>query len=143
MTYATLDQLKAKLGEQTMISLTDRDEPRTGAIVVAVVDKALADADAMIDGFLAGRYRLPIEGGIPPQLPPIAGSIAAYLLHPFTADGKIKDDYNDARADLVRIASGTIRLEIAGLEPATSGAGGVMATDRPRDMTPDNLRGFI
>lgn len=143
MTYATLDQLKAKLGEQTMVSLTDRDEPRTGGIVVAVVDRALADTDAMIDGFLAGRYKLPIEGGIPAQLPPIALAIAAYLLHPFTPDGKIKDDYVDARADLGRIASGTIRLSIAGIEPGTSGATGVQATDRPRDMTPDNLRGFI
>jgi len=141
--YATLEQLRAKLGEQVMIQLTDRDIPPTGAIVVAVVDQALADTDAMIDGFLAGRYRLPIEGGIPEQLPPIALAIAAYMLHPFTPDGKIKDDYVDARADLVRIADGKIRLNIAGIEPVSSGATGVQATDRERPLTAESLRGFI
>lgn len=143
MTYATLDQLTAKLGEQTLISLTDRAVPPTGAIVVAVVDRALADTDAMIDGYLAGRYKLPIEGGIPAQLADLALSIAAYKLHPFVPDDKIKKDYDDARADLAKIASGAIRLNIAGTEPESSGATGVQATDRPRDLTPDNLWGFI
>jgi phage gp36-like protein len=143
VTYATLDQLKAKLGEQTMVSLTDRDLPRTGAIVVAVVDRALTDTDATIDGFLAGRYRLPIEGGIPAQVTDLALAIAAYKLHPFKPDDKIQKDYDDARSDLAKIADGRIRLSIAGLEPASSGATGVQVTDRERPLTADSLRGFI
>jgi phage gp36-like protein len=143
VTYATLDQLKAKLGERTMIQLTDRDEPRTGEIVIGVVDRALADTDAMIDGFLAGRYRLPIEGGIPAQVTDLALAIAAYKLHPFKPDDKIQKDYDDARADLAKISTGAIRLQLAGLEPESSGASGVQATDRARDFTADSLKGFI
>lgn len=143
MPYATLDQLTDKLGERTMIQLTDRAVPPTGAIVAAVVDRALTDTDAMIDGALAVRYRLPIEGGIPAQVTDLALAIAAYKLHSFKPDDKIQKDYDDARADLSKIASGAIRLQLAGLEPASSGNGGVLVTDRERPLTAETLRGFI
>jgi len=143
VSYATLEQLIEKLGEPTLVQLTDRDQPATGAIVVGRVDRALADTDAVIDGYLAGRYRLPIEGGVPDLLVDLALAIASYKLHPFTPDGKIKDDYGDAIAALGKIATGTIRLQIAGLEPTSSGSSGVQAIDRERPLTPESMRGFI
>lgn len=143
MTYATLDQLIEKLGEQLLVTLTDREQPLTGGIVIDVVDRAIADADAVIDGYLAGRYRLPIEGGVPALLVDYALTITAYKLHRFKPDEKIQKDYDDAIAALKLIATGTIRLNIAGVEPASSGSGGVQAIDRERPLTPESLRGFI
>lgn len=143
MTYATLEQLIEKLGEPTLVQLTDRDEPRTGAIVIGRVDRALADTDSVIDGYLAGRYRLPIEGGVPALLVDFALAIAAYKLHPFKPDEKIETDYKDAVASLAKISTGVIRLQLAGLEPASSGSSGVQAIDRERPLTPESLKGFI
>ena len=44
---------------------------------------------------------------------------------------------------LREIAAGVIRLDVAGVEPAASGASGVKVTDRERDLTPENMRGYI
>ena len=55
MTYATLDQLTDRYTERLLRQLTDRAAPPAGAIDAEVVDRALADTDAVIDGYLAGR----------------------------------------------------------------------------------------
>lgn len=146
MAYATLDQLTTRYTEQLLLQLTDRAVPPAGAIDQAVIDRALADTDAAIDGYLAGRYVLPI-GETPPLLADLAQAIAIYKLHPFTPNDKIDKDYRDALASLAAIAKGTIRLPLPGLgagdEPASSGASGVVTTDREPVMTADSLRGFI
>ncbi|MES2987676.1 MAG: DUF1320 domain-containing protein [Pseudomonadota bacterium] len=143
MTYATLDLLVQAVGERMLIQLTDREEQATGEVDADAVARALADTDADINGYLAGRYRLPIEGGVPAKLASVAIAISLYKLHRFTPDDKIAKDYDRAIADLGRIASGVIRLEIEGAEPASSGAGGVETSDRDRPLTAESLRGFI
>lgn len=142
MTYTTLDNLIARYGEDTLRRLTDRATPPAGAIDAAVVGRALADADAVIDGYLAGRYRLPLSS-TPPLVADIAASIAVYRLHPKSAPDKIEADYRDALASLDRISKGVMRLDVAGVEPDASGASGVRTTDRERPMTADNLKGFV
>jgi phage gp36-like protein len=140
--YATLEQLTTRYGETLLLQLTDRASPPAGAIDPDVVGRAIADTDATIDGYLAGRYALPLAA-VPPLLADLAAAIAIYKLHPFTPESKIADDYKAAIADLGRIASGTIRLPAAGIEPQSSGAGGVETIDRERPLTPENLNGFI
>lgn len=142
MTYATLQQLTDRFGERMLLQLTDRSKPPTGVIDVDVVNRALADTDAMIDGYVAGRYAMPLSD-VPPFLVDLAQVIAIYKLHPFAPDPKIKDDYANAIKALERIAAGQIRLPVAGIEPASSGAAGVETIDRERPFTPENLRGFI
>lgn len=142
MTYATTEQLAERYGAAMLVQLTDRSEVPTGAIDREVVARALADADAEIDGFLAKRYRLPL-GVTPALVGDLALAIAIYKLHRYEPDAKIVRDAADARATLRRIATGEVMLDVAGVEPATSGAGGVVAGDRPRDLTPANLRAFI
>jgi len=142
VTYASLAQLTARYGERMLVQLTDRDTPATGAVVVAVIDRALADTDAAIDGYLAGRYVLPLAE-TPPLLADLAQAIAIYKLHPYQPDPKIERDYTDAMKQLSLIATGTIRLPVAGVEPAGSDAAGVMVVDRERDFTPENLTGFV
>lgn len=142
MTYATLDQLLERHGERMIMQLTDRASPPAGAIDTAVVTRALTDTDAVIDGYLSGRYALPLVQ-TPPLLADLALAIAIYKLHNFAPDPKIEQDYKDAVAALGRIASGTIRLALAGVEPDSSGASGVEVTDRERPFTAANLTGFI
>lgn len=142
MPYATLQQLTDRYGEAMLIDLTDRESPPTGAVVTAVVDRALADTDALIDGYLAGRYALPLSE-MQPLVVDIALAVAVYKLHREVAADKIKADYDAALRQLRDISSGAIRLSAAGIEPAASGSSGVRTNDRERDMTPDNLRGFV
>ena len=142
MSYCTLAQLTDRYGDALLKKLTDRATPPAGAIVEAVVDRALADTDALINGYLQGRYVLPLAV-TPALLADLAQQVAIYKLHGTAVADKIKDDYDQALATLRLIAAGTVRLEVAGVEPAANNSSGVRASDRERDMTPENLKGFI
>lgn len=142
MSYASQAELVARYGEKFLVSLTDRTTPPAGTIDASVIDRALADTDAAIDGFLLGRYVLPLAA-TPPLLGDLALSIAIYKLHRRSPDEKITADYDAAMKTLRDIANGTVRLNVAGVEPPASGASGVRTSDRARDMTPDNLKGFV
>ncbi|MEE2916658.1 MAG: DUF1320 domain-containing protein [Pseudomonadota bacterium] len=142
MTYATLAGLTDRFGLDLIVQLTDRAAVPTGLVDAAVMARALADADAVIDASLAVRYRLPLDS-VPAIVVDIALSIAIYKLHRFAPDPKIKDDYDQALRDLREIAAGTKRLDVAGIAPVSSGAGGVVTTDRARPLTPETLTGFV
>lgn len=142
MPYASLAHLTVRFGTAMLIGLTDRAVPPDEAVNEAVVDRALADTDALIDGYLAARYVLPLAT-TPALLVDIAQAVAIWKLHTFKPDEKIEADYREALRQLQQIGSGAIRLSVAGIEPATDGGGGAMITDRERPMTEDNLRGFI
>lgn len=58
MSYATYDDLLANFGEREIESVTDRD--RDGVSDDGVVEDGLSFADDMIDGYLRGRYSLPL-----------------------------------------------------------------------------------
>lgn len=142
MSYATLQDLLDRYGETLLLQVSDRADPPAGAIGMDTVERALADTDAVIDGYLAGRYVLPLAT-VPPLLVPIAQAIAIYKLHVYQPEQKIADEYRDALADLLKISRGDIKLPVAGIEPASAGGEGVETIDRARDFTPENLRGFI
>lgn len=142
MTYATLDQLTKRYGEQMLVLLTDRGEIPTGLIDTDVVDQTLSETDGVINSFLVGRYTLPLAQ-TPDPLPSIAEAIAIWKLHRHETDEKIKDEYKDAMAMLDRLSKGVIKLDIAGVEPPTVSSTGVKITDRDRPLTAENMKGFI
>lgn len=143
MTYSSLQLLTDRYGEYTLVALTDRTHPATGVLDQAVVARALSDADAMIDGYLAVRYALPLAS-VPALIEDLAGSIAIYKLHVAAPDPKVQADYDQALRTLKDISRGDVRLSVAGIEPSAPGTGsGVRVTDRERPMTADNLKGFI
>jgi phage gp36-like protein len=143
MTYATLAQMIQRYGSDMLISLTDRTEVPSGLVDAALVEKALEDAAAMIDGHLAAKYQLPLSV-VPAFLPKIAQAIAIWDLHVFEADPKIAKDYENARKDLRDIGSGVLRIPgAAGVEPQVTGGSGARITDRERPLTAENMKGFI
>lgn len=143
MPYATLADLTDRYGAQLLIALTDRADPAANAIDGAVVARALADTDALIDAHLAARYALPVAAPVPPVLRDIALAVAIWKLHVHEAPAKIEADYRDALRLLRDIAEGRARIPAAGAEPAGAGGTGARLTDRARPFTHDNLRGFV
>lgn len=142
MTYASLDSLIRRYGEDVLLAVADRSSPPAGVVDVATVEDALNNADAVINASLAVRYRLPLTA-VPPLVVDVAQAIAIYKLHRFAPDPKLQSEYDQAMRDLREIASGAKKLDLAGAEPPSSGAGSVMAIDRERDLTPERLKGFI
>lgn len=143
MSYCTLQNLTDRFGTQALLDLTDRATPPAGEIDETVVDRAITDTGALIDGYLKDRYTLPLTS-VPPLLTDLALAIAFYKLHVHLTEDKVRNDYKDALATLVQIANGTVRLDVEGAEPDGVGAGDVRTnSDRPREITPDNMKGFI
>lgn len=142
MTYATEQQLIDRYGEMTLVALTDRGAVATGGVDAATVGRALADADAMIDGYLAAKYALPLAE-VPPLLADLAQAIAFWKLHISEPDAKARTDYETALRVLKDVAAGTVRIPAGGIEPTVSGASGVIATDRERPFTEETMKGFI
>lgn len=143
MSYATLQQLIDRYGRDMLVALTDRLDPPAGAIDEEIVARALSGADALIDGYLAGKYALPLAV-TPPVLVPIAQALAIYDLHVTEPEKKVQNDYDNAVKRLAEIAKGVIQLtDAAGIEPAAPQGGGVQITDRERVFTPEAMTGFI
>lgn len=139
--YCSVTELKDRFGEQELILLTDRDRT-AGAVVVAVAEQSIADAGALIDGYLAGRYALPLPT-VPSVLPRLAATIARYLLHDQQASEQVRQQYDDAIRFLERVARGDISL-------GPSPAGESVAThdlaefdSQPVRWARDSSQGFI
>lgn len=143
MSYATLQLLTNRVGEATLIALTDRGEVPLGIVDVDVLGRALADADAVIDGYLAANYALPLAS-TPALIADLAQAITLWKLHTTTPEDKVKADYDVAIKTLRDIAQGVIRIpDAAGVDATPSGAQGVQFIDRERPFTPENMTGFI
>jgi phage gp36-like protein len=139
VSYASQQNLIDRMGEAAVIALTDRGAQPLGAIDMAVVARALAEADAVVDGYLAARYRLPLAS-TPALLADLATSIALWKLHASTPEDKVKADYDAAIKSLRDIASGMLRIpDAAGIEAEVSGASGVEVVDRERPFTAENM----
>jgi phage gp36-like protein len=117
MAYATQQDLVDRFGEQELIQLSDRADTPTGEVGVAVVARALTDAAELIDGFLAGRYALPIASP-PPVLTQLACDIARYKLHQNLPPELVRTNYQDALRQLKQIADGDFVLQAAGVGAA-------------------------
>ena len=79
MAYCTLDDLKKIMPEQDLIQLTDDTVP-AASIVEANVEKAIADAGELMDGYLRERYSLPLSP-VPGLIGTLACDIAVYRLY--------------------------------------------------------------
>ncbi len=108
--YATSAQLTARFGEDELVSLTDRDGT-AGTIVAAVLDVALTDASALINGYLAGRYTLPLATP-PAMLERLCCDIARYGLYDNGASEQVSKRFDDSVRFLEMVAAGKITLGI-------------------------------
>ncbi|KGQ36081.1 hypothetical protein JP34_00920 [Gallibacterium anatis] len=124
--YATADDFVLRIGEQQAIELTDRD--RTGEINQQVLAVALTDSSSQIDGYLLGRYTLPLAS-IPDNLIRICCDIARYRLvsmSEVTTTDEIIERYKLSLKELEQIAGGKISLGIATTDNTTDDSVGVV-----------------
>ena len=134
MTYATRTDLIARY-------TADEIEQRESALPPGAVDRALADADALINGYVAGRYTVPLAP-VPDNVPRLAGTIARYYLLDAANTEQSRQDFADAVSWLKDVAAGRVTLTTAAVSetPATGGA----AATRPRtkQFDADSLAGY-
>lgn len=124
MSYATRTDLEERYGAT---ELTQRES----MLAAGAVARALADADAEIDAYLAGRYSTPLSP-VPSAIPRLACAIARYNLAGDTATERARKDYEDARAFLRDVQAGRALLDGATQFSAASPAATVSATSSDR-----------
>jgi phage gp36-like protein len=123
MPYATVQDLKDRLGEPRLTQLTDLADPPTGLPDDAVAQRALDDADAEIDGYLAGRYALPLVP--PPGVLRVHALTLAHLRLLGSAAGEVEiEEAKRVREFLRAVAEGKVPLlpPAAAAQPAGAGA---------------------
>lgn len=141
MSYATENDMIARFGEREVRILTDREN--MGLIDAAVLTYALTQADAEIDGYLQGRYALPLAE-VPTLLVGIACDVARYRLAgtDIRETDPIRMRYKDAAKLLTSISKGELNLGLsAGGQPAPE-AGSVRVVEGARVFTPGTLSDY-
>lgn len=99
MTYATIADLNVRFDESSLLRLGDADQQ----------NKALNDASVLIDGYIGGRYSLPLSNP-PAVLTGLCCDVARYLLHDKNVPEVVKARYEQAVAMLNKFGSGKLSL---------------------------------
>lgn len=139
MTYATLDDLIARAGEDEIRQIADRD--RDGVIDPAVIQEALEHADNLVNGYVGTKYSLPFAA-VPDLVTTWAIDIARHRLHYQGPPDYVVKDYEKALSSLERVAKGLISLPVAGVETAASSSGTVMFSAPDEVFDKCGLRGW-
>lgn len=142
MPYATQQDMEDRFGADEIRRISDYADPPTGEIDPVVVAKALADASAEIDGYLIGRYALPLASPFPAPLVTACEDIARFRMHRHLAGDDIKDAYKNAIARMREIAQGLFKLDVPAALPATDGADEVLTSGPDRMFSDRSMRGY-
>jgi phage gp36-like protein len=134
MAYATQSDLIARFGIDELLQLTDREG--TGAVDGAVVGARLADAASLIDGYLAGRYAVPVSPP-PALLVTMQADITRYQLHGNAATPEIRQAYVDALNVLKDISAG--RAVLIGAAPVNASDVPAAAPPQVRVLAPPRI----
>lgn len=127
MSYATPADMQARYGAAELLQLSDIGSPRTGVVQVAVLQRALDDASAWIDGYLVGRYPLPIADA--PALAKLTLDCAAearFLLMTVNVDEAAQKAHDERAAFYRAVAKGDINLVAPAQAAAPEGVGPVL-----------------
>lgn len=137
MAYTDLAELKTFMGAETILQLTD--DTNSGQISTENVDKAISDAQVMIDVYTRGRYPADIaDEDLPASIKAIATAITAQNLYRrrlmLTMPESLKADIKLKIKMLEKIQSGKISPFEESDEPATI-VGNKASTDRTYTKT--------
>jgi phage gp36-like protein len=143
--YVDKAGMTERYGATKLVQLTDKTTPPTGGIVDAVLDRALADAAAVIHGYArSAGYAVPFSTSAVPDM--VAGwqaRVALYGLYQGEAPDKVAEDYKTTLGQLRDLAAGRITLQAAGVAaPAPVEGAAVLFDATPRIMTGRGLKGF-
>lgn len=143
MPYCTLSDIEAP--QDDLVELTD--DAGIGVIDETVVDRAIAKAGELIDGYLRGRYTLPLDP-VSGLVTTLAADIALYRLYArrprLTVPESLADRYKNALKVLDNIQKGAITLGASGTSeaPAATTVGGPQVSAPERVFSRETLKDY-
>lgn len=128
MPYATPTDLEQRFGAAELIQQTDLTG--AGAANADTLARALDDASALIDGYLASRYPLPIATP-PALLVTLCCDLARYALY-IDAAPEVVEKRRDAAVSTLRdIAAGRVQLDVGQAGASTPAPSGLAEVVQP------------
>lgn len=115
--YCTQEDLTKRFGEQELIDITDHDN--ASVIVVDVLNMAIEDASAEMDGYIGRAMPLPLVF-VPKVLLPLACDITRYKLYDDHPTEQVIKRYDDAIKFLIAVSKGVVSLGVSSLGEATA-----------------------
>jgi phage gp36-like protein len=107
MAYCTLADLKAHMPEEEILQITDQHD--TDEIDEEKIDEYIRRADSTIDGYLRGRFSLPLTT-VPGDIRNISIELAIYYMYKsqlaLTLPEAAKKNFSDSMSMLKDIQSG-------------------------------------
>jgi len=137
MRYCTLEDLNLAIPARTLAQLSNDTSPATDPNL-PVIERAVAHAEEVIDGYLRGRYDLPLKD-VPTVVRELTVSIARHWLYARRPEGK--DDlppavvraYKAAMDMLTAIQKGALTIGVQATQGAQPEPGKMrMKTSGPR-----------
>lgn len=110
MAYIDKSTMVLLFGSPELIQLTDRDGSN-GAIVDAVLNQAMTNAESEADSYLGAAYALPLPS-VPDVLKSMVGDIARYRLWDKEASEEVLRRYERAIAWFRDVSKGVVSLGI-------------------------------
>lgn len=139
--YASVQDMVDRYPERDLIQLTDENGVELDAVRL---ERALADASAEIDGYLQGRYVLPLQE-VPKILTLVACDIAMYRLQVLRPTGGIEDArarYDDALRYLRQVSKGEVQLGLSDEDRAAPEGSGPEMISPTRIFGRESMKGF-
>ena len=114
MAYATITAMQQRFGERDLIYLSERDDAPADVINTAIIEQAINDASDVINGYLAGRYELPLVT-VPNLLEQFCCDIARYKLGTNDVPEHVETRNKDAIKFLMSVAKGELSIGVDAL----------------------------
>ena len=143
--YATVADMIARFGATQIIRLSRPEDREAETVDETKVTTAIVDATALINGYVRGRYFVPIASP-PDEIVRAACVLARYDLAQSEATNP-SEEMSKGRKDVItwleNIAKELINLDVPAAPTTSAQVGsGPRMSDRPRIMTDETLRGF-
>lgn len=108
--YCTLTDMINRFELTELIQLSD--SAHIGMIDDAVVNAAISDASNLIDGYISGRYALPLQS-VPSVLISICANIARYNMYDNAVTDVVQRNYDAAIRFLEQVGTGKIKMGLS------------------------------
>ena len=151
MSYSTRDEVREMIKDDALNALIgdsfiENPEERE-AFMAPLIDAAIGDADAEIDGYLAKRYAVPLTPA-PKVINKFSKDIAVYNLFSRIGIDESSEQktylnrYNAAIKFLTLVAEGKVSLGVDAEDPATAAATGFAVKSNTRLFSRASMRGM-
>lgn len=128
--YASLADMQARYRPEDLLQLSDWDD--TGVLDAARIARALADAGALIDGYVSRRYGDRSALPVPPLLTQFACILAFHILHRASAPDGVQKAREQTLASLRDIAAGKLAIDEGQIDALPARPGAIHVEGRKR-----------